>query len=265
MFASFQRIKSIVLRNLYVEKRSITRITDFFYFPVIDITLWGLTSMWIQSTNTVNASQLATALLTNLVLWQVFTRSSYEISLGTVEELWNRSIVNLFATPLTVHEWLAALLFSGLFKSVAVFIFGASVVKILYGISVVLPFSILAPAFILIVMSGWCNGILGSALPMKWGERVSSIPWILSWLFAPFSGVFYPLETLPSWMKIIGNAIPMTHILSYTREYLLTQTTHTEKLITALLLCCLYGCLALLLFFTLFKQSKKQGLARLER
>jgi ABC-2 type transport system permease protein len=48
--------------------------------------------------------------------------------------------------------------------------------------------------------------------PLGWLIRVSS---------AVLSGVFYPLDVLPSWLRVAGQALPLTHALELLRRSLL--------------------------------------------
>ncbi|PIX73911.1 ABC transporter, partial [Candidatus Roizmanbacteria bacterium CG_4_10_14_3_um_filter_33_21] len=43
------RIYAVILRFMYLFRRSYDRISDAFYWPTIDLMLWGLTSVYFRS------------------------------------------------------------------------------------------------------------------------------------------------------------------------------------------------------------------------
>src|SRR5581483_8640848 len=98
------RIWAIIQRHFIVISRSIDRMASVFYWPFINIILWGTTGVWLQQK--VDAPHLAIILLTSLVLWQIVIRINAETARGVTEELLSHNIVNLFSTPLTFGEWL---------------------------------------------------------------------------------------------------------------------------------------------------------------
>ncbi len=263
MFLQWHRIKAVMLRNILTERRSIMRLADFFYWPMLDITLWGLTSTWVQHTHAGN-NLMTQTIMTGLVLWQVVMRAGYELSIGTIEELWSRSIINLFSTPLKVGEWVAALMLNGLLKSIAVLLFGAFLVKLLYGINIFSIGFIIVVLTMLLIMSGWAIGLCGAAMIIHWGQRVQSLPWIIAFLFAPFSAVFYPLSILPSWLQKACLMLPMTHVFEASRTIIATGTIPYHNILAALILNCCYLTGALILLLSLFEKSRAKGLSRLE-
>ena len=48
--------------------------------------------------------------------------------------------------------------------------------------------------------------------PLGWGLRISSLV---------LSGVYYPVDVLPSWLRALGQALPLTHALELLRRSLL--------------------------------------------
>ncbi|GAG24721.1 unnamed protein product, partial [marine sediment metagenome] len=106
---NFNRVKAIIIRHIYNFKHSLDRLFDSFYWPVMDIILWGLTSQYIQNTGE-KVSHIVLIILSGLIFWQVIWRGQYEITTNLLEELWSQNLVNLFSTPLTVTEWIAGIL-----------------------------------------------------------------------------------------------------------------------------------------------------------
>src|SRR5438105_3760904 len=100
---SVSRIRGIFLRYFYDFYRGHHFLADLFYWPFMDILLWGFTSVWIQSQNSIE--ELPLILMTGMIFWQITRRGSMDISVSLLLEFWNRNLVNLFSTPLKIYEW----------------------------------------------------------------------------------------------------------------------------------------------------------------
>jgi ABC-2 type transport system permease protein len=222
-----------------------------------------MTGSWIEQTQAAS-TKLVLLLMTGLVLWQVVLRSSYEISIALMEEMWSRSFINLFASPLSDVEWVLAAMISGLLKMGAVLAFGGAAVALFYHLNI---FSLGLYLFLfgmLLVMAGWIIGFLAGAVIVLVGPRIGALPWILGYFFAPFSGVFYPVEGLPVWAKLISYSIPTTYVFQAMRTFVQTGVLAWNLIGVALVLDVVYLSLALSLFFVMFAKSRRRGLYRLE-
>src|SRR3989344_8668639 len=96
----YQRINAIILRHLYNFKHSLDRLSDSFYWPAMDLILWGLTSIYIRNSSS-NVPFIVLAIITGLIFWQSVWRSQYEITVNFITEIWDRNLVNIFASPIT--------------------------------------------------------------------------------------------------------------------------------------------------------------------
>lgn len=109
------RIQALVRRYLLTWVRNAHNFLDDILWPVLDIVLWGMTSIWIQeSQDTVSSSILV--LLSCLVFWYVVQRAQDAVSVNALEELWERNFINLFSTPLTIYEWMTAIIILSFFR-----------------------------------------------------------------------------------------------------------------------------------------------------
>ena len=268
------RIFAIVMRHLYLYSRSYDRLTDSIYWPVMDIVVWGITSRWImQSQNTI--PNLALMILTGLVFWQIVWRANYEISVNLLEEFWNQNLVNLFSTPLHVSEWIAAVMTLGFIKMLFTAAVGIIAVWLMYALNIFTVGWMIIPFFALLLMSGWFMGFLGAAFIIYYGQRVQTLAWTMGFLFAPFSAVYYPLESLPRWVQSIAQWLPTTYVFEGMRAILFagdsgvagingSNTILIEMLMKSLVLNIVYLTLSLMFFVFMFRKSREKGLARLE-
>jgi ABC-2 type transport system permease protein len=259
---SWGRVWAVFLRYFYFFAK-MDHLADLFFWPTLDIFLWGMTSVWIQKSDT-SMPTVAIAILTGLVFWQIIWRSNYEVSVNLLQEFWNRNMVNLFSTPLKLKEWIAALMFVGFLKIFLTIFFGGFVVWLLYTLNIfTLGWTMLPFCFSLLV-SGWFIGFLSASVMVYFGQRVQMLAWMTAYVFAPFSAVFYPLSALPSWAQVIGKALPMTYIFEGMRKVLHEGIFSWEDFAMSLLLNFLFLAITLNLFGKMFALSRAKGLARLE-
>ena len=109
-----KRVFAVFFRYLYLLKKGLMQLSDLFYWPLIDIFLWGLTSAWIQTQS--NIPNLPLILMTALIFYQISWRGSVDVSTNILQEIWNRNLINLFSTPLKLSEWVAGSLLLSLCK-----------------------------------------------------------------------------------------------------------------------------------------------------
>lgn len=256
------RVWVIVLRHLYVFRRSLDRLADSVYWPVMDIVLWGLTSKWQASQSSI--PNILLVVLTGLVFWQIVWRANYEISVNILEEFWNQNLVNLFATPLRFSEWIVGLMVVSVIKMVATVIVGVGVVWLFYELNIFSVGWMFLPFLVSLTMSGWFMGFLGSAFIIYWGQKVQTIAWTMGFLLAPFSAVYYPLSVLPESVRYISSALPMTYVFEGMRSILLTGVMPLDMLVKSFALNALYLTLAIVFFKFMFEKSREKGLSRLE-
>ena len=259
---SFGRIWAVFLRYFYLSAK-LDQLADLFYWPALDILLWGITSTWIQSEQT-SIPHIAIAVMTGIVFWQILWRGNYEVTVNLLEEFWSRNLVNLFSTPLKIGEWIASIMLVGLIKICVSMFFGALLVWLLYTLNV---FSIgwaFLPFLFSLTLSGWFMGFLSAAIIVYFGKRVQMLAWMMAYIFAPFSAIYYPVSALPDWAQYIAKVLPTSYIFEGMRQVLNEHVFSFGTFMTSLGLNVLYLSLSMLLFKLLFEKSREKGLARLE-
>lgn len=257
---SFERIWAVVLRYLYAT-RDPSRITEFIFWPMIDIGFLGLMAFWVG--NLSGIPTIVTKIVTGLVLWQLIYRANYEICVNIMDEFWESNLLNLLSTPLTKTEWVMAMMLSGLLKISFTFLFGAAVGWMFFSVNIFSVGWTLVPFVFLCLFSGWMTGFLGASLLIFKGSKFGQLPWVTITLAALFSTIYYPIETLPTWMQFISLSLPMSYIFEGMREILSTGSISSYYLIMAFILSVVYLMLAIRCFLFMFEKSRQRGLGRL--
>jgi ABC-2 type transport system permease protein len=259
---SFGRIWAVFMRYFYFFAK-LDHLSDLLYLPALDIFLWGMTSVWIQSHEEA-IPHIALGILTGLVFWQIIWRGNYEITLNLLQEFWNRNLVNLFSTPLKLGEWIAALMLIGIVKIFISLLFGALLVWLLYTLNIFTLGWTFLPFCISLTLSGWFIGFLSAAVMIYYGQRVQMLAWMMAYAFAPFSAVYYPVTALPEWGQMIAKILPMTYIFEGMRKILYEGVFSGWDLAISFILNIIYLGFAMMFFIYMFEKSRVKGLSRLE-
>ena len=259
---SFNRLWAVFLRYFYI-CMSFDTVSDLLYWPAIDIFLWGITSTWIQSQDP-NIPHIALSIVTGLIFWHIILKGSNEVGVNILQEFWNRNLLNLFSSPLKLGEWMGAVMLLSLFKSLVGLAFGSFLVFLLYALNIfTLGWSFLF-YFASLMISGWFIGFFAGGIAIYTGQRFQMLAWMLAFLFAPFSAVFYPVSALPAWGQVIAKSLPTSYVFEGMRSVLNNHAIGGHYLMMSFLLNGVYLVLAMAFFRFMFEKSRAKGLGRLE-
>lgn len=258
------RVNAIVMRHMYLFPRSFDRLTDSIFWPILDVVLWGFTTVWISEGNVLSREFVA-SVLTAIVFWRLVWQANYEVGMNLLEECWNRNLTNIFSSPLTKWEWITATLVVGVVKLVLTLVVAAAAVAALYSFNI---FSLgwwWVPFCGVLVVFGWSVGFLASSLILLFGIRAQALAWTFCFLLAPISAVYFPVSVLPGWLAAIAWALPSTYIFEGTRDLILHGGGQAARdLSVAFVLVAVYLASSLLIFNAAFERTRKLGFDHLE-
>jgi len=257
------RIRGIFLRYFYNLIHTYDRLTDMFFWPFIDLLLWGLTSRYLVSTGS-TSNTIILALLGGIILWIFPWRGQYEITVSLLEDLWNRNLVNLFATPILFSEWIVTLMLVGIFKSSVSFVFASLISIFLYATNIYSLGISLLPWAGLLIMFGWVFGFLIASIIMRYGTKIQTLAWMSMAIISPFAGVYYPISTLPSWAQTVSHWVPVSYVFEAMRTVVAGGTAPISDLIWPFVLCLIYFVVALFLIISSYQEILKRGLISVE-
>src|SRR3989344_9288089 len=163
MRISGRRVWGMVLRHLYNFRHNLDRLTDAFYWPALDIVIWGLTISALEKQGQVVFSQVSMVLFA-AILWYIVWRGQGEITIGLLEELWSENLANLFATPLRTVEWMVASCILGIIKLVMTVAFTAGMAFLMYKANLLSIGFAVVPYITSLLIFGWAFGFF-----MAWG------------------------------------------------------------------------------------------------
>jgi len=211
------RVSALLLRYLYLYRRSLARSMEIFFWPVMDLLVWGFLSAYLQR---VAAPGAISYLVGAMILWDVLYRCQQAITLSVTEDIWVRNILNVFVTPIRTSELLLATSLMGVVKSMAP---GLLLVGLAYGFYSFNLFALgasLAPFLVSLLLFGWAVGMFTAALILRFGQAAEALVWGVPFLIQPVSAVFYPVDVLPAWLRGVAYLLPSTYVFEGMRRVL---------------------------------------------
>lgn len=234
-----------------------------FFWPLLDLLLWGLTSRYLVSTGEID-NRIILTLLGGIILWIFPWRGQYEITVNLLEDLWNRNLVNIFATPVRFSEWVTTLMLVGIFKSALSFSFAALVAIFLYTTNIFTLGLSLLPWIGILILFGWVFGLLISGLIMRYGTKIQTLAWTSINVIVPFVGVYYPVSILPGWAQTVAHYVPASHVFESMRQLILGHPVPLSNLLFPLILCIIYLFLAMAYLYRSYRRVLTRGLISVE-
>jgi ABC-2 type transport system permease protein len=256
---SLGRILALLSRHMYLYKRSFARLLEIFYWPFLDLVVWGFITIYLEKVG-MPLHGAVTFFLGALILWDVLFRAQQGIAVSFLEEMWARNLMNLFASPLTVGEYLVATMIMSVLKVTAVGSLMMVFAWAFYSYDILKMGLSLLPFILNLVISGWIIGVLTTSIIMRFGQQAEVLAWGMVFLFQPISCVFYPLEVLPPVLQSIAWMVPPAHIFEGMRAVLTTGTMPVTHLLWAMGLN--FGFLVLIVawFYHTFNVCKDRGM-----
>ena len=99
-------------------------------------------------------------------------------------------------------------------------------------------------------------GIMASVLPLLFTERGSQMTYIIQAVLLLISGVYYPVDVLPSWLQPITRLSPATYVLEGMRDSLL-KGIGLEQLVRYLLILLVIGLISLPIGMAIFSWGER--------
>jgi ABC-2 type transport system permease protein len=111
----------------------------------------------------------------------------------------------------------------------------------------------------LLMVMGWAFGLAVCGLILRHGMGAESLAWTIMFALSPISCVYYPVTTLPVWLRPVAWCFPQTYVFEGMREVLFTGTFRTDYFFEAAALDLLYLGLGITIFFIAFRNARHRG------
>jgi ABC-2 type transport system permease protein len=257
--ASLRRVRALVRRHAYLLLKSWPRLVSMMYYPTVTMVLWGFVTRYLAPTNSFLQSAPG-FFIGAVLLWDVLFRGQLGVSLTFIEEMYARNVGNLFVSPLRLYELIIGQLTMSLIRAL-IGVGGACIFAyLLFRYSIFsLGFALIA-FFANLTVFGWAIGLAVSAMILRWGLGAEELAWAAIFLFAPVSGVYYPIGVLPPALQAIAHALPSAYVFEGMRGVLLRGEFSWTQWLTAFELNVAYLAAGCALFAWAVRHARDRGL-----
>lgn len=256
---SLRPVLGLVLRQFYLMRGSPTRILPMFAWVAIDIVLWGFISRYLNTVGHAGVD-FVPQLLGAVLFWDFFTRVMQGVTMAFFEDVWSRNFLNVFATPLTIGEYVGGLVLTSICTSLLGLIVMLVLATAVFGLQFAAVGLWLLPYLGVLFLFGIALGVLASGMVLRLGPASEWLVWPIPALLAPFAGVFYPLATLPSWMQAVARVLPPAYVFEGLRSLLAGGPSDVPGLLAALLIAVSQILLATWAFSRIHRHAVRSGL-----
>ncbi|MCP9448745.1 MAG: ABC transporter permease [Nitrospira sp.] len=253
------RVIALLTRHVYLYRRSLPRMMEIFYWPFLDLVIWGFITLYLARAQS-HLPGFVAFFLGALILWDMLFRSHQGITISFLEEVWARNLMNLFASPLNPGEFLVATMLMSIFKVTCVSVVMILCALVFYSYNVLMIGLWLIPFVFNLVLMGWVIGVFTTSLIMRFGQEAEVLAWSMVFLFQPISCVFYPMDILPRWLQPLAMVNPAAHIFEGLRAVLNADGAPGRDLAWAFGLNGLLLVAVIMWFYRTFAYCKAHGL-----
>ena len=252
------RAFAIVLRQFYLMKGSPARILPLFVWVAIDILLWGFITKYLNSMSA--GPNFIPVLLGAVLLWDFFSRIMHGVATSFFEDVWSRNFLNIFASPLSIAEYLSGLVLTSILTSIVGLIVMLLLATLGFGLSVFTYGLATIPFVLVLFLFGVALGITGTALVLRFGPAAEWFVWPIPAMISPFAGVFYPISTLPSWMQFLAYLLPPSYVFETLRAIVDGKAVKMADLAIGSILAVFYILAAGWYFRAVYRRAVRTGL-----
>jgi ABC-2 type transport system permease protein len=223
----------------------------------MSVIVFGFFSLFLSSQVSGPASHY---LLLGMLLWEVVRVTQYSISVGAMWEVWSHNLTNLFITPLRLSEYLVAGVISGVAKSLLILTTVSMISAALFDFNILeMGLLNLVLAFANLTFFAVAIGLVILAIIFRYGTRIQALAWGVIFLFQPLTAVYFPVSTLPAFLRAIAELLPPTYVSEMARDSLSDQPTQWSLVLKPFLLNVVFLAVSLAFFNMMYKRSRNSG------
>ncbi len=251
------RIMGLMVQELYLTKHSLETFFDIFFFPLMNVILFGFITLFLAGSI---HSSVAQYTILGVLLWEIVTINQYCVTVSTLWSVWSHNLTNIFVAPISVAEYMTAHILAGFIKTVVIFASFAVISNWIFHFSLLnLGVVNLVLFYVNLSLFAWATGLVLLGFIFRYGTKIQAISWGLVFIFQPLTAAFFPLNVLPSWLQVFAHIFPATYVFEAARSALSTPGIRWETHLAAGGLNIIYFVLAWWVFEKLFRRSRETG------
>jgi ABC-2 type transport system permease protein len=243
------------LKIWLITRKRVFHIFEILFWPAIGLVSVGLLTRFLEL-----GSNMVAFILVGIIALSVVQVGQLDISYVLLYSVWNKSLKQEMAAPISVLHIVLGAWIMGVIHSLLVFCLLSGFSAYAFGFRFYdqgpAP---LAAFFLGLVLSSAVIGIVVCALAFRFGGRAHVGATSIVSVVVVLSGIYYPTEVLPEVLRKVSLAIPITHFLEYFRSFHGFAPGTRNPLAVGYLLVALYLALAIAALLRAVRQAKQTG------
>ena len=165
-----------MLRQYYLMRGSPARVLPLFAWVAVDMVTWGFITKYL---NAVSGSgfNFVPSLLGAVLLWDFFVRVMQGVTTTFFEDVWSRNFLNIFATPLSISEYVSGLVLSSIATSSVGLVVMLVLATAVFGLSFFVYGVLLIPYLLVLFLFGIALGVIGCGIVLRLGPASEWFIW----------------------------------------------------------------------------------------
>jgi ABC-2 type transport system permease protein len=253
------RIYAVFLRQMYIIKNLPSRVVPYLLWAVLDIVLWGFITRYLNQVGGA-AFSFTPVILGAVVFWDFMQRVQQGVTIPFLEDVWSHNLLNTFASPLKVGEYLSGFILASIVTSSFGLVILIILAELFFGLSMFALGAVFLPAVLVLFLFGIALGIVGASIVLRLGPWAEWFTWPIPAILSPIVGVFYPVSVLPQWVQYISHLLPPTGVFEAMRAVITNGQLDLALLAQSIALSCVYLLLAYILFIVTYRTVVRRGL-----
>jgi len=257
---NFSVIRALVTRYILLYTRNPVRLVELFFWPIVQLLVWGFLTRFLQQQQGGGMPGVITFLIGGIILWDSLFRAQQGVAISFLEDVWTRNLLNIFAAPVRMTEYLIATFTVGFLRVFFTGMVLSAIAWFGYAFNLFQFEWALIAFYANLMIFGWALGVLATAVILRWGHGAESLAWAIPFMIQPVAAVFYTVKSLPEWLQPVAWSFPTAYVFEGMRETLKTGHTPWSMLMTALALNAFYLVLAGAVFAWTLRIARHRGL-----
>jgi ABC-2 type transport system permease protein len=257
MAVSAERIKAVLLQEMYITARSVEVMVDLPFWSLMTVVVFGFVTRFLS---TVMNPTVAQYLYLGTLMWEIMRIAQYSMTLGVLWNVWSHNFSNMFITPLSMVEFVLAQMISAAVKAVVLFGVVALIAAFAFDFNM---FSMgvgnLCLLFLNLLCFAYSIGLLILGIIFRLGTRIQALAWGLVLIFQPLTAAYYPLSVMPPVLQWVARLFPPTYVFEAARAGLDTPEIRWADMGIAGAENVAYFVLALWFFNYMYRRSRQTG------
>lgn len=204
------------MRQCFLIKGTPTRLAGMFIWLLFSIVQWGFVSKYLGTFGQATFG-FVNVILGAVILWEFMGRIQSGIMMSFLEDISSQNFFNYFASPLKISEYLAGLVLTSIITGIVGMIIMISIAGAGFGYNFFKIGLWLLPFMGILFIFGMAMGIFVTAMIFRMGPAAEWLGWPISFILSIFSGVFYPIATLPAAFRVITRLTPASYVFESIR------------------------------------------------